>query len=674
MTAANQYESMNVKSRFIIGFGVMSAIVLLFGLLQLMLTSAQMQTGEDLGHFETKRNLLQTISYKVDTASLLIPRALAGEPTAELKKVLADLQQGPARQVQKFKALPNRAPLIKLPNRFIKDYEASLVAVGQLIDAAAKGDAKQLKPLAAAAVTSLHEAQQAISRTSSQLVRAHQTASREVSSRAKRAWWFTVLSLVTALSLIGGASMMVMNSIIKRLGADPEELARLAHEFSEGDLTTFGKDGRVSTGIDQALNKMAANIGQVLGHVRESATGLGDVANTLAESANQMREQASKLTQDASSTAAEAERMSIEMDEVAMAAFESNKVMDQIAQAAQDASQNMENISLAADEASHNLTMISGASDQASHTMVEIQDAAGRSSEDIQQVNNALLAMSTSLEDVRKQCATASQESREASDYARDNTKTMDQLNTSSREIGKVLEVINDIAEQTNMLALNASIEAAGAGDAGKGFSVVANEVKELASKTSDATQLIGSQIDDIQVSTNAVDRLIERVTQIITNIEQSNDKINRSVDDQGYTIGEITDSMREATSETQQVTLQVENTSEGIRTVSQNISEVSNGIADVTNNVSLASGGISEMAKNVRHAFATNTMVAEKLSSAADTSRAISGIMQEVNSSVETLDGVSESINDLSTQVYAITEELNYIISLFKMHDEDDE
>ena len=60
----------------------------------------------------------------------------------------------------------------------------------------------------------------------------------------------------------------------------------------------------------------------------------------------------------------------------------------------------------------------------------------------------------------------------------------MERLGVSSKEIGKVIEVINDIAEQTNLLALNATIEAASAGEAGKGFAVVANEVKELAKQT----------------------------------------------------------------------------------------------------------------------------------------------------------------------------------------------
>ena len=75
-------------------------------------------------------------------------------------------------------------------------------------------------------------------------------------------------------------------------------------------------------------------------------------------------------------------------------------------------------------------------------------------------------------------------------------------LGDSSAEIGDVIKVITSIAEQTNLLALNATIEAARAGEAGKGFAVVADEVKELAQQTARATEDIGQQIEAIQADT----------------------------------------------------------------------------------------------------------------------------------------------------------------------------
>ena len=89
--------------------------------------------------------------------------------------------------------------------------------------------------------------------------------------------------------------------------------------------------------------------------------------------------------------------------------------------------------------------------------------------------------------------------SEDANNQAEKTSEIMDKLQNSAQEVSKVIKIINDIADQTNMLALNATIEAASAGDAGKGFAVVANEVKELAKQTSDATEKIAYQIDEMQ-------------------------------------------------------------------------------------------------------------------------------------------------------------------------------
>jgi methyl-accepting chemotaxis protein len=125
--------------------------------------------------------------------------------------------------------------------------------------------------------------------------------------------------------------------------------------------------------------------------------------------------------------------------------------------------------------------------------------------------------------------------------------RTVQQLGASSVEIGNVVKVITAIAGQTNILALNAEIEAARAGDAGKGFAVVANEVKELAKETARATGDIGHRVEAIQADTQAAVRAIAEIVQIIERISATQTTIATAVEQQSAATAGITRNMGEA-------------------------------------------------------------------------------------------------------------------------------
>jgi twitching motility protein PilJ len=99
-------------------------------------------------------------------------------------------------------------------------------------------------------------------------------------------------------------------------------------------------------------------------------------------------------------------------------------------------------------------------------------------------------------------------------DQIQETSKRIKRLGESSQEIGEITELISDITEQTNVLALNAAIQAASAGEAGRGFSVVAEEVQRLAERSADATRQITALVKAIQTDTQDAVAAMERSTQ----------------------------------------------------------------------------------------------------------------------------------------------------------------
>jgi len=168
-------------------------------------------------------------------------------------------------------------------------------------------------------------------------------------------------------------------------------------------------------------------------------------------------------------------------------------------------------------------------------------------SRSVQTVAAATEQMTSSIGEIAANSAEAARVASAATGEAAEASRTIAQLGESSREVGDVVKVITSIAEQTNLLALNATIEAARAGEAGKGFAVVASEVKDLAQETGRATEDISRRIETIQSDTEAAVSAVERIARIIDEINTYQTTIASAVEEQTSVTAEMARSVSEA-------------------------------------------------------------------------------------------------------------------------------
>lgn len=162
------------------------------------------------------------------------------------------------------------------------------------------------------------------------------------------------------------------------------------------------------------------------------------------------------------------------------------------------------------------------------------------SSESLSTVAAATEEMSVSVAEISRRVAEAVGATQEATERAQSTASTVAGLSQAAGHIGEVVQLINEIAEQTNLLALNATIEAARAGEAGKGFAVVASEVKQLAAQTAQATSRIGRHVSAIQGATGQAVDATREVTAAIDRVSTAAAAIANAVDQQASATREI--------------------------------------------------------------------------------------------------------------------------------------
>ncbi|MFY9306173.1 MAG: methyl-accepting chemotaxis protein [Bacillota bacterium] len=442
-------------------------------------------------------------------------------------------------------------------------------------------------------------------------------------NRAARARSTVLAASILAVlaSIIVG--LMLTRSITHSLRAALDMLRDMAE--GRGDLTkrveVSSRDevGQLAMWFNTFVERLTDIIKQVMkssAHVEENAEQLASATEQQASSADQMASMISQVAQGAQQQSQDSVQARDRMHQLLAA-------IEQVAKGAEESAVEVEKTSSTVEDVIHKLA-------KAVELLEKVREEAEHSQERAALGNNSVTSVTEGMRHIKEASA--------------ETLACVAELERGSKQIGEIVEVINEIADQTNLLALNAAIEAARAGEAGRGFAVVADEVRRLAERSSQSTNEISQIVTQLM---SAIERTVEFV-------QRNNNEIDKGAhlaDDAGQILREIESDAHTINNSIAELLSLIEE----LNQLGQNAGEAMRNLAVITEESSASAEEMASSADEVVRVIDSMTTVTEQNAANAQEIAAAaeeqSATTEEMASSAEELSRTAAELKSLVNQ-----------------------
>ncbi|WP_312476085.1 methyl-accepting chemotaxis protein [Neobacillus sp.] len=411
-----------------------------------------------------------------------------------------------------------------------------------------------------------------------------------------------ILSVIASLFSVFIAFFMTrlirsaVNRVVKNVEITTNSVTEINNSINKTTTSSHELDASMNN-ANGSVSELVASIQQVAGTTNLTANGVDEISaaiEQMSSTINLVAESASHLDNSAEETSAAIQEMMASIEQVAGNSGNVGASVEQITLAIELMSKSINGVS-------KNAINLCQTAEQSSETVEEMVVSIKKVADSAQIVNQL---SNTVMNDAHEGTISLNETlngMKEISQVINQTSDVMGNLEKSSKEIGSIIEVIDDIADQTNLLALNAAIEAARAGDQGKGFAVVAEEVRKLAERSAMATNQIALLIKGIQNETAIALNSIKDGAHKVTIGNQLAEKTNQAIMKISAGIAQVTEEMNQIANATEEQT----KNSEFIIKVVENVTEQATEMRYSTNEQSITAEeivvGITNTKKQVQ-------------------------------------------------------------------------